>query len=164
MNELAKKGIQAWSKLKKAKALPPELNIDPELIINCTDLQLRSIEELNKYNKLQSELDKISKQALEEKKIIHKAIDEFTKELTQIKNISFRVGSIGNHIYLITKTVHQANIILQSPELINVKELFLNKLKENGINIEILTDGWFYVYSDEQCDIEANGNWYYFFK
>lgn len=119
---------------------------------------------MNKYNKIQSELDKISKQALEEKKIIHKAIDEFTKELTQIKNISFRVGSIGNNIYLVTKTVHQANIILQSPELIKVKELFLNKLKENGINIEILTDGWFYVYSDEQCDIEANGNWYYFFK
>ncbi|HEX7814653.1 hypothetical protein [Dyella sp.] len=74
------------------------------------------------------------------------------------------IGAQYLFIFLVLPTRDQVAACEASGAWNVIAEALRAALLRGGYPVENLTGQWFGVYSQQACDEEYNGNWYYFFK
>jgi hypothetical protein len=67
-------------------------------------------------------------------------------------------------VYFVLPTKKEVARFRQSPSWVSIKCALRTDLSIAGYPVSALRDAWVELYSEQQCQEVANGNWYHFFK
>lgn len=106
-------------------------------------------------------------------RIIEPAVQTTTKEmgllLGDLKVWGGHFGATGIDpkylfVYLVLPTRNDVINFKESGQFVVARLSLFNKLEAGGYPVSTLQENWINVFSEQECQEEANGNWYYFFK
>jgi hypothetical protein len=172
MKESAKQAIRMWSELKKKRALPPELDLQPDQIIESPELHEKvklAFDKEQANDKMWSEIDEKEKALKFQLKEIFLRVSDKYSNILKEEFCVYHLGAIGiapSNIYIFC--------VVPSNKLVgelksrgiwsSIEEAILSDLQQSGYPTDGIGRENIGLYSQEECNEKADGNWYYFFK
>lgn len=166
--------LKEWAVLKEKNFLTIELEVSSEVLLASKDLKNKVSERFNYLiahekkiaaaNQREKEYKALVWQAL---KLVLAQIATHNHNLAEIEaHILGSVGTSGERLYIYAVLPSRENVVnaLDSDEWKNFQQKLATELASVGYPTQNLPAEWIHLFSQEECNEVANGNWYYFFK
>lgn len=169
--------LKEWAELKARNALPKELQVEPSVLLQSEELR-RRLESLVAEERTRSrQAEQIHQEIRARELPLQEKVDAalarvrvYAQQRAELPALA--VGSFGaigidpKHlvIYVIVPRRSDVHRLQKSGLAKEIRERLLAELKAENYPLASLRSDVLGFYSQEECDEEAGGNWYHFFK
>ena len=146
--------------------------LQPSQIIESPELHEKvklAFDKNQAHEKLMSDIDEKGKELkLKLKKVFSRISDKYSR-LLEVEFSVLHVGAIGIapfniYIFCVVPSKELAGTLKVSGTWNEIRDAILSGLNEEGYPTDGINREDIGLYSQEECDEKADGNWYYFLK